>query len=139
MATARRRLSDRFTGPGFWTEEATVVGPQMVLEGSLRAAGPVVIAGRIEGPVKSAGPVRVARGAVVRGAVEALAVLVEGAIEGDVLAHEQFELDVGARVIGDITGPRLALAEGAEHAGRLVSTGGAVHIFRERRKPKKRR
>jgi len=134
----RRRFADRFEGRRFWTDDLSFVGPGLVVEGSIRATGPVAVAGRVEGEIVSAGLVRVYTGGVVRGPVEAHAALVEGKVEGGVTVHEVAEVAVDAQIIGNLTGPGLAIAEGAYVAGRVEATARHPVIFRERRLPRTR-
>lgn len=133
MFRRRRRFADRFESRRFWTDELSYVGPGLVLEGSLRASGPVAVAGRVDGSVASAGLVRILPGGVVAGPVEGLAALVEGRVEGSVTVFEVAEVGDQAQIIGNLSGPTLAVAEGAYVAGRVDATGHHPVIFQERR------
>ena len=77
---------------------------------------------------------RVIHGAVVQGAISARAVMVEGAVDGPIEVGEQFELAGSGRVRGDVSGPRIAVAEGAYLKGRVRATEGPVRRFREKRR-----
>jgi cytoskeletal protein CcmA (bactofilin family) len=132
----RRRFADRFESRRFWTDELSYVGPGLVLEGTLRASGPVAVAGRVQGEVVSAGLVRILPGGVVSGPVEGLAALIEGRVEGSVTVHEAAEIAAQAQIIGNLEGPSLAIAEGAYVAGRVDATARHPVIFVERRLPR---
>jgi cytoskeletal protein CcmA (bactofilin family) len=132
----RRRFADRFESRRFWTDELSYVGPGLVLEGTLRADGPVAVAGRVQGEVVSAGLVRILPGGVVSGPVEGLAALIEGRVEGSVTVHEAAEIAAQAQIIGNLEGPSLAIAEGAYVAGRVDATSRHPVIFVERRLPR---
>ena len=136
MFRRRRRFADRFESRRFWTDELSYVGPGLVLEGTLRASGPVAVAGRVQGEVVSAGLVRILPGGVVSGPVEGLAALVEGRVEGSVTVHEAAEIAAQAQIIGNLEGPSLAIAEGAYVAGRVDATARHPVIFVERRLPR---
>ncbi|RMG46391.1 MAG: polymer-forming cytoskeletal protein [Acidobacteria bacterium] len=133
MPNRRLRLLDRYPGATQWSDDVTVVGHGMTVEGELSSEGTIVIAGRVVGPVSSGTLVRVMQGAVVEGSIRAKCVLVEGAVDGEIGVQDQFELAESGRVRGDVTGPRIAVAEGAYLKGRLRATAGTVHRFRERR------
>ncbi len=105
MFRRRRRFADRFESRRFWTDELSYVGPGLVLEGTLRAGGPVAVAGRVQGEVVSAGLVRILPGGVVSGPVEGLAALIEGRVEGSVTVHEAAEIAAQAQIIGNLEGP----------------------------------
>jgi cytoskeletal protein CcmA (bactofilin family) len=132
----RRRFADRFESRRFWTDDLSYVGPGLVLEGTLRASGPVAVAGRVQGEVVSAGLVRILPGGLVSGPVEGLAALIEGRVEGSVTVHEAAEIAAEAQIIGNLEGPSLAIAEGAYVAGRVDATARHPVIFVERRLPR---
>ncbi|UCF69081.1 MAG: polymer-forming cytoskeletal protein, partial [Acidobacteriota bacterium] len=79
---AEQRILDRFPGAVQWTDEVTIVGHQMALEGELVSEGTIVVGGRVNGPIVSQDLVRVLQGAVVNGSIRGRAVLVEGAVDG---------------------------------------------------------
>lgn len=136
MFRRHRRFADRFESRRFWTDELSYVGPGLVLEGTLRASGPVAVAGRVQGEIVSAGLVRILPGGVVSGPVEGLAALIEGRVEGSVTVHEAAEIAAQAQIIGNLEGPSLAIAEGAYVAGRVDATARHPVIFVERRLPR---
>jgi cytoskeletal protein CcmA (bactofilin family) len=127
-----RRLLDRFELHSL-ADDVTVVGPDLFLEGEIESPGSVVVAGRVDGPITSGGLVRVLMGAAVKGPIQAKAALVEGAVDGDLAVEEQFELAATGRVRGDVSGPRVAVAEGAYLKGKVRASTGGVTRFREKR------
>lgn len=129
-----RRLLDRYRGATAWTEETTVIGPRFTLVGAIITDGSVVIAGRVEGPVRAAELVHVLPGAVVLGGIAADAAVIDGAVEGDIEATEELELGHTGRVRGALRAAQVAVAEGSYHVGMLESKRGPVMQFRERRK-----
>ncbi len=131
--TRERRLVDRYPEAVAWDESVTVIGPRFHLEGDVEAEGTVVVAGRVDGEIRSGRLVRILHGAVVRGPVHGRDVLVEGAVDGDVLADGQLELGRTGRVRGDLSGERIAMAEGAYLRGRVIARSGRIRRFRDRR------
>ena len=86
----------------------------MVIKGELSAHEDVVIAGRVEGSIKVTGHlVIVEAGAHVVGDIMAAGIVVAGAVHGSLLAEERIQAQVGADLQGDISAPRIAVADGA--------------------------
>jgi cytoskeletal protein CcmA (bactofilin family) len=134
MPMARRRILDRYpdvatTGPG-----VTLVGEGMTFEGSIGSPDHVRVAGHVEGPVRAGKVLLVEHGGVVRGAIEAEHVIIEGTVDGSSIARSQFELGVTGRMRGDVESPMVALADGAFLKGQVRTRGREPHIFVERRK-----
>ncbi len=128
-----RRLLDRYPEAVAWDETVTVIGPRFHLEGDVEAEGTVVVAGRVDGGIRSGRFVRVLHGAVVRGPIRGRDILVEGAVDGDVTAEGHLELGKTGRVRGDLSGERIAMAEGAYLRGRVIARSGRIRRFRDRR------
>ena len=128
-------MVDRYENAQSWDDEATVIGRGMAFEGEIQAKSSVVIGGRVDGSIHCESVVRVMQGGVVQGPITAESVVIEGAVDGDVTAHDQFELGTSGRVRGDVVGARLAVAEGAFMQGRMRATEGSVKRFREQRRP----
>jgi len=58
-------------------------------------------------------------GGACTGPIDAARVVIDGTVEGDVIARELLELRAGAVVHGDITALRLIAAEGARIVGQV--------------------
>ena len=90
------------------------LGKSVVVKGELTAGEDLVIGGRVEGTVTlSAHSLTVLDGGEVHASVTAKSVIVQGAILGDVEALERLELGKGSTISGDVTAPRIAMADGA--------------------------
>jgi cytoskeletal protein CcmA (bactofilin family) len=126
-------MADRYQGAQKWDDDTTVISRGMSFEGEIKAKAAVVIGGQVAGRIDSDAMVRVLLGGVVQGPITAESVMIEGAVDGDVTAREQFELGATGRVRGDVVGARLAVAEGAYMQGRMRATEGSVKRFREQR------
>jgi cytoskeletal protein CcmA (bactofilin family) len=91
-----------------------------VIKGELSAKEDVVIAGRVEGSINVTGHlVVVESGAHVVGDITATGIVVAGAVHGSLLAEERIQAQVGADLQGDISAPRIAVADGAVVNGRI--------------------
>jgi cytoskeletal protein CcmA (bactofilin family) len=89
-------------------------GPTVVVKGEVRASEDLVILGRLEGSIALSGHLlTVLDGAEVQASIVAKSVISLGNIVGNVEALERVELREGSALSGDITAPRIAIAEGA--------------------------
>ena len=102
--------------------DVTVVGQGIFLRGSIRGEGDVEIRGRIEGEVEVTGEVTIAEGALVKADVSARRITVRGAVAGNLTGEDGVRLEEGARVVGDLKGAGIGIAEGALLRGN-VQTG----------------
>lgn len=103
------------------------VGSSVVIKGELRAQEDVVIAGRVEGSINVTGHlVVVEAGAHVVGDITATGIVVAGAVHGSLLAEERIQAQVGADLQGDISAPRIAVADGAVVNGRIETATAAA-------------
>jgi cytoskeletal protein CcmA (bactofilin family) len=96
------------------------VGSSVVIKGELSAKEDFVIAGRVEGSINVTGHlVVVESGAHVVGDITATGIVVAGAVHGSLLAEDRIQAQVGADLQGDISAPRIAVADGAVVNGRI--------------------
>ena len=100
--------------------ERAGVGSTVVIKGELTAHEEVVIAGRVEGLINVIGHlVVVEAGAHVVGDITATGIVVAGAVEGSLKAEERVQIQNGADLGGDVSAPRVILADGAIVNGRI--------------------
>lgn len=97
--------------------QTTVIGRDAKIKGEMTFEQSARILGTFEGKITAKGEVQVGEGAVCRASVEATTVMVDGLIEGDVLARERVELTAKARVKGDLCAAALVVADGASFVG----------------------
>ena len=96
------------------------LGHSVLIKGDITAAEDFTISGRVEGSINASGhAVTLAAGSSIVGDVEAATILVAGRVEGSLLATERLKVDATAEVTGDITSPRLSIADGALVHGRV--------------------
>jgi cytoskeletal protein CcmA (bactofilin family) len=117
-----RAESRRSTGDAPSSERA-IIGPSITIKGEVSGDEDLLIQGQVEGSVElDLHSVTVGRDGRVKANITARVVTVEGNVEGDLLAEEQIILRSSARVMGDITAPRVVLEDGASFKG-LVDMG----------------
>jgi len=92
---------------------ASTIGAKTVVTGSVHGDGDLEVYGRVEGDITVEGNVLIASTAQVKGAVTASAIRVAGAVEGNLQASETVAIEPDARVLGDLSTPRVSIAEGA--------------------------
>lgn len=83
-----------------------------VFEGLLVLPGPARIDGRVRGEVLAASDVWIGPTGQIEADLEVRAIVIEGRVEGDVAAAERIELRGAARIQGNVSAPRLVIADG---------------------------
>jgi cytoskeletal protein CcmA (bactofilin family) len=92
-----------------------VNGQSIVIRGDVSGDEDLVISGRVEGSITLEGrALTLAPGSRVIGTVSAAAVMVSGTVEGSIDAAERLEIKNTAVVEGDVSTPRLVVADGAQ-------------------------
>lgn len=105
-------------------QSTTLIGSTTFVRGRVNGTGDLEIAGRIEGEVECTGDVLVDTSGIVGAGISARRIVVRGAVKGDLVGEEAVVLEAGARVVGDLRAPRIAIAPGGMVRGH-VQTGGA--------------
>lgn len=127
--TRKRRLADRVAGP------ATVIAEEAVFEGNFSGTGSFLISGRVEGNGEIDGTVVLTEAGRWHGTLEAQELMIAGRVDGDVIARRQVEVTDTGQITGRLSGPSVAMAEGAVVEGQVQITGGSEPArFRERRR-----
>jgi len=88
------------------------------IKGTLIFEHALVTHGRIEGEILTTGSLTVGKTGKVQGDIQAGAVSIHGAVNGNVKAQQRCELKGDAQLIGDLDAPRLIMEEGATFVGR---------------------
>jgi cytoskeletal protein CcmA (bactofilin family) len=99
---------------------SAAVGPGSSFDGLLAFWGLARVEGRMRGEVVADGTLEVGPEASVRARIEVDALVVEGLVEGEVIARERVEVRAGGRLAAAVRTPRLALDEGGRLEGRLA-------------------
>lgn len=108
------------------TRTTTVIGPDTHIKGEMVFDSTARILGTFEGKIIAKGEVQIGEGACCKASVEGISVVVDGLVEGDVLARERVQLNQKARVIGDVVASTLVVAEGASFVGNVRVGADAV-------------
>ena len=85
--------------------------------GQLTFQGAARIDGSVEGEIQCLGKLTIGEGAEVRAKISGQLVIIHGRVEGNVTGTEKIELVAPARLHGNISTPRLIIAEGVVFDG----------------------
>ncbi|MGH1346968.1 MAG: bactofilin family protein [Nannocystales bacterium] len=119
-------------------EAATLIGPGIFVRGRVSGEEDLHIEGRLEGSVVLTETVFVAPGGIVVATVQARDIVVSGVVVGNVTAEDSVTLNAGAKLVGDITAPRVIVADGATFAGNVAMGGEPPPPRKERRQAARR-
>jgi cytoskeletal protein CcmA (bactofilin family) len=100
----------------------TVIGRTTRVRGRLSGDGDIQVEGQVIGEIVTTGNVTIDAHGIVGANVRGRRLIVRGAVQGDLLGDEAVVLENGARVVGDVRAPRVAIAHGALMRGE-VQTG----------------
>jgi cytoskeletal protein CcmA (bactofilin family) len=99
------------------------VGKSVVFKGELTSSEDMTIDGRVEGTIELRDhALTVGPDAEIRAKIHARTVVVIGTVLGTITARERVDIHDTGSVTGDITSPKIAMADGAMLKGR-VDTG----------------
>ncbi|MEO8797084.1 MAG: polymer-forming cytoskeletal protein [Polyangiaceae bacterium] len=101
-----------------------VLGQSTHVRGRVTGSGSIEIAGRVDGEVDVNGDVTVEATGLVGSNVSGRRLVVRGAVKGDLIGAESVSLEDGAKVVGDVRAPRIAIAQGALLRGFVQTAGG---------------
>lgn len=100
----------------------SVIGRTTRVRGRVTGAVDLEVQGFVDGEIAVAGDVTVDAHGMVGAGIQGRRLVVRGAVRGDLLGEESVLLEDGARVVGDVRAPRVAIAPGALVRG-FVETG----------------
>ncbi|MDJ0866924.1 MAG: polymer-forming cytoskeletal protein [Myxococcota bacterium] len=93
------------------------IGPNAAFDGLLSFRGGARLGGRLSGEVVGEGWLWIAAGARIRARIEADLVLVEGEVEGEIVARELVDIRPTARIRATVHTPSLSIDDGASLDG----------------------
>ena len=95
------------------------IGPGASFDGVLTFWGLARVDGRLRGQVVADGTLEIGPEADVHARIEVDVLVVEGLVEGEVLARQRVEVRATGRIIAALRTPRLVLDEGGRIEGRI--------------------
>jgi cytoskeletal protein CcmA (bactofilin family) len=100
----------------------TIIGRATRVRGRITGPADLEVQGFVEGDIAVGGDVTIDAAGMVGAGVQGQKIVVRGAVKGDLIGSEAVLLEDGARVVGDVRAPRVAIAPGALVRG-YVQTG----------------
>jgi cytoskeletal protein CcmA (bactofilin family) len=116
------------TEPQRGQERSTVnIGKSVVIKGELNGSEDLTIEGQVEGKIELRQSVlTIGPNGRIKAQVFAKSVIILGEVTGNVTASEKVDIRDNGSVDGDITSPRVAIAEGAHFRGSIDMQKGSV-------------
>jgi len=105
-------------------DSVSIIGRTTRVRGRVTGAVDLEVQGFVEGDIAVSGDVTVDANGIVGAGVRGRRLVVRGAVKGDLVGEEAVTLEDGARVVGDVRAPRVAIGPGALVRG-FVETGEA--------------
>jgi cytoskeletal protein CcmA (bactofilin family) len=103
------------------------IGRSVVIRGEVKGGEDLYVDGRIEGTISlSESKLTVGPNAVLAADLTAREVVVQGHVQGNIIAGGRVELLSGSEVIGDVRATRLAIEDNAVFRGKVDLTAGAA-------------
>jgi len=101
------------------SNDMTVIGRGTTIKGEVDFENGARILGVFEGKIRSQGEVQIGDTADCRAEIDAQRVVVEGTLQGDIVAHDRLRITKTAHLTGDIRAPKLVVEEGASFVGNV--------------------
>lgn len=114
------------------SDALTIIGEGITVNGRIDGEEDLRVEGRVEGSIALTETVHVAESGVVVATIEARDVIVSGVVVGNVSASNSVSLDPGAKLVGDISAPRVIIADGAAFRGNVAMAEGVTPAIRAR-------
>ena len=96
------------------------IGQGVVIEGKIASAQDLRIDGKVDGTIEVGNHgLIIGASAAIKANLAARSILISGAVTGNVTATERVDVAATATVNGDITSPRLVMADGACIKGKV--------------------
>ena len=98
----------------------TIIGPGTTINGELESKGTIRIEGTVIGRVDCEDTIVIHESGHVKADLIAGQVIISGTVEGNTFAHERLEVTSQGKIVGNITAPRISIAEGVIFEGQCT-------------------
>ena len=96
------------------------IGKSVIIKGDLSGSEDLTIEGQVEGKIELRQNVlTIGPNSKIKASVFAKAVVVQGEVQGDITATERVDIRDAGSVDGDLSAPRIAIADGAHFRGSI--------------------
>ncbi len=107
-------------------DKETVIAAGTRIVGGVRGEEDLTVKGRIDGHIELTETLTIEPGGVVQAQIEVKSLIVNGVLVGNARASGSIRLGEKARVVGDLSAPRITVAAGAAFRGKIeMGEGGA--------------
>jgi len=101
-------------------EARSHLGPSVLIKGNIEGSEDLLVDGQIEGDITLHGcRLIVSPSARLKGNVSAGEIVLEGSVEGNLVATGRVTVKARASLVGDITASRVAIEDGARFKGTI--------------------
>lgn len=97
----------------------TIISKGITVDGEISGTEPISVEGTIKGKISLQATVTIQEGGVVEANVETTEIHISGNMTGNVQASDRVEIADSGRVVGDISSPRISIADGAGFKGNI--------------------
>jgi len=103
------------------------IGKSVIIKGDLSGSEDLTIEGQVEGKIElKQNILTIGPNGRIKAAVFAKAVVVQGEVQGDITATERVDIRDAGSVDGDLSAPRVAIADGAHFRGSIDMQKGTT-------------
>lgn len=95
----------------------SVFGAEVAIEGKIEGDGNVRMAGKFKGDIHIGGDLHIEKGAQLSAKINAQTVVIEGHLEGNVVANGHIKLMESGELVGDLKAKTLTVAPGSRMRG----------------------
>jgi cytoskeletal protein CcmA (bactofilin family) len=96
------------------------IGKSVIIKGDLTGSEDLTIEGQVEGKIELRQNIlTIGANGKIKASIFAKAVVVQGEVQGDITASERVDIRDAGSVDGDLSAPRIAIADGAHFRGSI--------------------
>lgn len=96
------------------------IGKSVIIKGDLSGSEDLTIEGQVEGKIELRQNIlTIGANGKIKATIFAKAVVVQGDVQGDITASERVDIRDNGSVDGDLSAPRIAIADGAHFRGSI--------------------
>jgi cytoskeletal protein CcmA (bactofilin family) len=113
-------------------DTAGVIGRGLFIKGELHGEEDLIIEGRVEGEITLKKHLVIESTGIILADIQTENITIKGEMRGNMIATDKVEIHAKARVVGDITAPRVVIEDGAQFKGHIeMPESGSVVAKRE--------
>ncbi|MFP6583760.1 MAG: polymer-forming cytoskeletal protein [Candidatus Hydrogenedentota bacterium] len=98
----------------------TIIGPGTTITGEIESKGTVRVEGTVNGRIDCEDTIVIHESGHVKADLIAGQVIISGTVEGNTFAHDRLEVTNQGKIVGNITAPRISIAEGVIFEGQCT-------------------